>query len=52
MFDGCRFLVNNNQLKSQQQYYAKAISKPKIITEIISTTNSVDEVNSIAYASF
>jgi hypothetical protein len=33
-------------------YYAKAISKFKVITEIITSTNSVDEVNSIAYASF
>jgi len=33
-------------------YYAKAILKFKIITEIISTANPADEVNSIAYASF
>jgi hypothetical protein len=31
--------------------YVKAISKSKIIPEIISTTNPVDEVNPIAYAS-
>jgi hypothetical protein len=31
---------------------AKAISKFKIIPEIISSANTADEVNSIAYASF
>jgi hypothetical protein len=37
----------NNRLNKN----AKAISKFKVVSKIISTTNPVDEVNSIAYAS-
>ena len=37
--------------KQISAFYVKTISKFKIIPEIISTTNPVDEVNSIAYAS-
>jgi hypothetical protein len=36
----------------RQNKNAKAIPKSQINPEIISTTNSVDEVNSVAYASF
>jgi hypothetical protein len=46
------YVLVARQTKKLVPYYAKAILKFKIITEIISTANSADEVNSIAYASF
>jgi hypothetical protein len=47
----CSLELTTNPKQQTTNNYAKAILKSQIISKIISTTNSVDEVNSIAYAS-
>ena len=43
----CIFMLQNDRV-----YYAEAEPTIKIITEIISTANSADEADTVAYTSF
>lgn len=45
------FETDNPQLATHNKYYVKTQFTIQIISKIITSTNSVDEVDTIAYAS-
>ena len=47
----CSLELTINHKQQTTINYVKAVSKSKIITKTISSTNSVDEVDTIAYTS-